>query len=117
MRRLIIGESNATTAPAECPPCGCSVTKRRKIILSSLVAALVTFALAAPWILRTASLYWAKSSARRTISKWTPEERQFLNATSASIELAPTKFDSGLFETVQIAGYDFRVPRPMKSGL
>jgi hypothetical protein len=88
------------------------MTKRRTIVLSLLVAVLMTFALAAPSIWRTASLYWAKSSARRTISKFTPEERQFLDATPTSIKLPSVKLDAGLLETAQLGGYVFRVPRP-----
>ena len=88
------------------------MNKRGKIILTLVVVVLATSGLATRSVWRTASLYWAKASARRTIGKFSPEELRFLNATPTSVELPAMTLDSGRHETVQLGGYEFQVPRP-----
>jgi hypothetical protein len=86
--------------------------RSRKIALGLLVTVLVALAVGTPHILRAGALYWAKSSARQTISKFTPEERRILNVTPVAVELPSTQLDSRLLDTVEIGGYVFWIPRP-----
>ena len=87
-------------------------TRRRKIILAIAVVILAAGAIAGPHAWRAGALYWAKSSARRTLNKLPADTRRNLNATPTRIELTATVPDRNPIDSVEFKDDVIHVLRP-----
>lgn len=91
----------------------CRMTKAKKSIVI-VAAALVIACAISPFAWHAGTLYWAKSSARRALAKFTPEERRNLNVTPTLLVLPDFDADKQAVETVKLGDYEIRIPRPIK---
>jgi hypothetical protein len=86
--------------------------KSQKIVLSICLAVLVGLGALLPYLGRVIRLYWAKSSALRTINKFTPGQRRILDAVPTAIVLPPTELKPAMLEQLELGDFTLQIPRP-----